>query len=369
MPTPSRLVVLGATGFTGRLIVEALVERGQRPVILGRRPDALAQISTDFGGLQSAIADVRDAGSLASVLQEGDVLISSVGPFQRLGWAAAEAAANTGAHYLDTTGEVGFVRDLTVRLDATARQNSSLMVPAFGYDYVPGLIAGALAAGRAGAAAHRIRVGYFATGPLRRGLSSGTRSTMGDGLLEPSFVYRDGDHQEARTGSRTATFQVRGASRRSFLVSGTEVLALPRAFPALASVEVFNGWFPAAAPLVPTVSALASTIAGSAGGRKLVERLSAVGTKVPGGGPDAAERARTKTHVTAIVSDDRDRTIETVHVEGPSIYSLTAHLIAAGAERITEGAPAVGVQDPFGAFGVNGLIALGESVGLRETSA
>ena len=40
----------------------------------------------------------------------GDVLVSTVGPFQRYGEAALSAAIDTGAHYVDSTGEAPFIR-------------------------------------------------------------------------------------------------------------------------------------------------------------------------------------------------------------------------------------------------------------------
>lgn len=78
-------------------------------------------------------------------MSPGDVLITTVGPFERFGYPVAEAAALAGAHYIDSTGEVGFVRELQGRLDGIARANGSIMLPAFGYDYVPGVLAGTLA--------------------------------------------------------------------------------------------------------------------------------------------------------------------------------------------------------------------------------
>ena len=68
----------------------------------------------------------------------------------------AQAAADAGAHYLDSTGEVGFVRKLRARHDTRARNTGATMVPAFGYDYVPGNLAAALAA-RVGGSAVRDR--------------------------------------------------------------------------------------------------------------------------------------------------------------------------------------------------------------------
>jgi short subunit dehydrogenase-like uncharacterized protein len=72
--------------------------------------------------------------------------------FLQLGMATVTAAAQGGAHYLDSAGEGSFVRRV-FELDSVAAARGATVVPAFGYDYVPGNLAGALAPdadGRAG---------------------------------------------------------------------------------------------------------------------------------------------------------------------------------------------------------------------------
>jgi short subunit dehydrogenase-like uncharacterized protein len=52
----SRIVLLGATGYTGALTAEALAARGARPVLAGRDPDKLAALAERLGGLDTARA-------------------------------------------------------------------------------------------------------------------------------------------------------------------------------------------------------------------------------------------------------------------------------------------------------------------------
>jgi len=360
-----RIVVLGATGYTGRLAVEALLGRGIRPVLAGRRADELRRIADELGGLEWRLADVGDPAGVRDLVGPGDVLLTTVGPFERFGYVVAEAAAQAGAHYVDSTGEVGFVREIGRRFDSVARASGATMLPAFGYDYVPGILAGALALGDAPGAT-RVEIGYFATGPLWKGLSQGTRSTMADGLTLPTAVWRDGRLTDVRTASSARTFSVRGRRRTGFLVSGTEVLALPRLRPALTSVEVYNGWFPALSRAVTVTSAVANRLARRPAGARLVERIGqlAVG---PAGGPDAAERARTLTHAVARATDASGHLLAEVHVEGPSIYTLTAELLAMGAERLAAGAAgAAGVCGPIEALGLEALKEECAAIGLRR---
>ncbi|MGW6421682.1 saccharopine dehydrogenase family protein [Nocardia sp. NPDC055053] len=349
-----RIVLLGATGYTGGLVLDALLRRGLKPVVAGRNRDALAAIAERSGGLDYAVADVADPAAVANLVRRGDVLISTVGPFERFGYTVARAAAESGAHYIDSTGEVGFVLELRGQLHDLARETGSLMLPAFGYDYVPGILAATLAAHRAGAAPRSLAIGYFATGSLRRGLSHGTRTTLRDGLTLPSPRWRDHQLGQERTGSRFRGFDIHGRRRNATLVSGTEVLFLPMDFPTLDFVTVYNGWFPALSRPIAAMSALTAAMTRIPLGRKLID----VATRPmigPPGGPDAAERARTRSHVVAVATANGVPPVE-VHVEGPSAYTLTGELMAWAAHRLTTTPPeTAGVLGPVEAFGFDTL--------------
>lgn len=133
-----RIVVLGATGHTGRLTAEQLVERGVRPVLAGRRRAALEDLAATLGGLEVAIADVARVETLHGLLQEGDVVINTVGPFLSSGGAVVQAAIDAGASYFDTTGESAWIMRVFEQFDAQARARGVALIPAFGYDFVPG---------------------------------------------------------------------------------------------------------------------------------------------------------------------------------------------------------------------------------------
>src|SRR5258708_38078320 len=106
----SRIVVFGATGYTGRLVSAALVARGAKPVLAGRNAPALAVLATELGGLETAVADVSSPETVRALVARGDVLVSTVGPFVRWGDPAVQAAIDAGASYIDSTGAAGFIR-------------------------------------------------------------------------------------------------------------------------------------------------------------------------------------------------------------------------------------------------------------------
>lgn len=366
----SSIILLGATGYTGDLVLSALLRRGVKPTVAGRNPSALAALAERAGGLDHLIVDAADPASLRKQLRRGDVLITTAGPFERVGYPVAQAAADAGAHYIDSTGEVGFVRALHDRHHQRAQDTGAVMLPAFGYDYVPGVLAGTLAALAAGDAARAIDIGYFATGPLWRGISEGTRTTMRDGLTLPSSRWYQHRLVEERTASRVQRFSVRGRRKSAFLVSGSEVLFLPKEFPGLKDVTVYNGWFPTLSRSISLLSALANATTRLPAGDKLSGALTRPLLMGPPGGPDSALRERIPSHIVAVASTGSPGSspLAEVHLEGPNPYSLTGELIAWAAHHIATGYDATpGVVGPTEAFGVETLLKECENIGLRVT--
>ena len=363
---PGNIVVFGATGYSGALVTDALLRRGVRPVLAARNAGQLRSMADRLGGLEHRVADVTDPASVRALVGAGDVLVSTVGPFERYGWAAAQAAVDAGAHYVDSTGEVGFVRELRARCHDRAWRTGAVMVPAFGNDYVPGILAAGLAVADAGAEASAVEIGYFASGSLRNGLSQGTRTTMADGLSLPVLVREGGRLVDRRAAQSVRTFEVGDRRKQAVLATGTEVLFLPEQFPQLRDITVYNGWFPALARPTQVLAAAAWLAARSSLGRRGLAALTAR-TTGPAGGPDTIERARTRTQVVAVARSDRGERLGQAGVEGPNVYTVTGDLMAAAAHRLAGGhGQTAGVVGPVEAFGAPAFAELCAEVGLMR---
>src|SRR5438067_532901 len=99
-----RIVLFGATGYTGRLVADALVERGARPVLAARSAGKLREMAEQLGGLDHETADVAQPDTVRALVERGDVLVTTVGPFQRFGEPALHAAIDgRAAAYIDST--------------------------------------------------------------------------------------------------------------------------------------------------------------------------------------------------------------------------------------------------------------------------
>src|SRR4051794_17703981 len=176
-----RIVLFGATGYTGDLTARALVDRGARPVLAARTESRVRALADELGGLDWAVADVGDPSSVRALVERGDVLVSTVGPFVRWGEPAVQAAVASGANYLDSTGEPPFIRRVFEEWGPGAEAAGVALVTAMGYDWVPGNLAGALALREAGPDAVRVELGYFISGSAS--MSGGTRASSAAALL------------------------------------------------------------------------------------------------------------------------------------------------------------------------------------------
>src|SRR4051794_17672039 len=211
-----------------------MVERGMRPLLAARGREALEAMAAEPGGLEAALADVSQPATVRALVEQGDVLVTTVGPFARWGEAAAEAASSAGAHYIDSTGEPAFIRAVFERYGPAAERAGSAMLTAFGYDWVPGNLAGALALERAGDAAVRIDIGYFISG--KASMSGGTMASTVGALAAKSFAFRDGTLRAERGAKRVRGFQIDGSKREGVSVGTSEHFGLPRVAPRLREV-------------------------------------------------------------------------------------------------------------------------------------
>jgi short subunit dehydrogenase-like uncharacterized protein len=336
-----RIVVFGATGYTGTLTARTLVEQGARPVLAGRNAEALAALADELGGLETAYADATEPQTVRALVERDDVLVTTVGPFLRYGHAALAAAVDAGAHYLDTAGESLFVREVFEEYGVKA---SSAVLPAFGYDYVPGNLAGALALDRVGEEAVRVDVGYFfGGGSIVRGLSGGTLESAPGLMATRMYTYRDGITEEPR--SRVRDFAMAGRSRTAVSIGASEHFTLPASYPGLREVNVYLGWLGAAtriAARLPRGRAATAAIGLCGGGLARLARR-------------RAGKATLTSRIVAAVYDAEGSLLTEVHLSGGDPYDFTAGILAWGARQAAGGMTETGTLGPVAAFGLSEL--------------
>lgn len=365
----SRIVLFGATGYTGELTARALVKRGQLPVLAGRNADKLKHLASQLGDLEIAVATVERPKSIAALVDRGDVLLSTVGPFTRLGPPAVAAAVRRGAHYVDAAGEPPFIQDVFENWNSRARAAGCALLTAMGYEYVPGNLAAALALRDAGPTATRVEIGYFVSGPLDRSwLSAGTLESMAGALIGSGFARRGGVISSERAGLRERWFDVAGTQRSGLSIGGSEHFALPKTYPRLNDVDVYLGWSGASSKPLNLLARTGGGVLTLAPMKKLGNALTRRLSRGAAVGPDEQTRAGYETVVVAETFDARGRSLARVVVEGMNPYDFTAAMLAWAADRVaTVGVRGVGALGPVDAFGLDQLTESARHCGIQRT--
>lgn len=342
------IAVYGATGYTGTLVAHELRRRGLDAVLAGRDAGKLARLSDRLGGdVPTRAVELEDRDGLRHLLGECAVVIDCAGPFVRWGEPVVRAAVETGTHYVDTTGEQAYIQSLHARFDDAARAAEVAVVPAMGFDYVPGDLVAHLAA--QGVEPLRELVIAYATQRVKP--TRGTTRTAIGQARDGGEVYEDGGWRRAplRTPRARFPFPAPFGPQPVMRYPSGEVAMVPRhvrtqRLTTLMTVETFVG-SAAAAPLMPLLVP-AFTLALRTPLHGLVQ---AVVDRLPEGPPEDVRRAAR--FMVVAVAHGEDGRVRRGVAQGGDVYGLTAVTAVEGAARLRAGEHvAVGVRSAADAF-------------------
>jgi short subunit dehydrogenase-like uncharacterized protein len=131
------VVVYGASGFSGRLVVEFLREYGVPFVAAGRDKSRLEDVLDHVPGISTADYEVVQVGhsvdELTELFRGAKVVCNSVGPCIYYGDTVVEASLAAGCHYIDTGGETPWVRSVREKWHQKFSQAGLLVAPATAY--------------------------------------------------------------------------------------------------------------------------------------------------------------------------------------------------------------------------------------------
>lgn len=344
-PGSATLGVLGASGYTGRLVVAEGLRRGHAVVALGRDPDRVRSrleadgidVDRDLAGIRTA--DVADRDGLRTALEGLGVLLTTVGPFDQLGRGVLDAAIDTGTHYVDVTGEQPFIRWAYDERDVAARAAGISAVPAAGFDFLPGDLLAGLAGGVV-ADPSEIHIAYIVpgSGGLLRVTSAGTRRTAATMLDRPGVALDRGELIEERLAEarRLAWFPRPVGPHHAAGIPGGEAISVPRHVPGVGTVRTYLA--------IPGWQAEAIQVLGSVARWGPLRRRVATVLERGFDGPSAQRRRATRW---GCVAEARGRDgVARAWAYGHDLYGLTATAMVVVGETLLEGGVGPGVVPP-----------------------
>lgn len=144
------LVVYGATGFTGRLVVDyiireyGIINKEFTWAIAGRNKDTLTNLRNSYKVSDSKskdipiiIADSYNSKSLDQMTSICNIVITTAGPYLKYGLPLVESCVKNNTHYCDLTGEVPFIRESIDLYDSLAKKNKCKIIHSCGFDSIP----------------------------------------------------------------------------------------------------------------------------------------------------------------------------------------------------------------------------------------
>ena len=333
MTPPNSILIYGATGFTGGLIARELKRLGADFVIAGRDQGKLGVLSEELGGVPFAAVSVDDATGLREMLEGCSVVVACAGPFTFYGEPVVKAAVETGAHYLDTTGEQPFMRMVFERYGDRATEKGVALVSGMGFDYAPGdMIAGLTAAGMG--PLEEIVVAYCVEGFSP---THGTALSALEIMRGGDAVWVDGTWREAprsANGGRWRFPEPLGELRMLRYPAG-EQITVPRHVETKRVRTLLNG-MGVPGPLMP-LAAFGSPLLGAAMRTPLRRAAGAAIRRLPA---TPSEKARGACSFTISCEARSTTGVHRGTVRGGDVYGLTATSLAHGAQLCAD--PAYG---------------------------
>jgi saccharopine dehydrogenase (NAD+, L-lysine-forming) len=314
-------LVYGANGYTGRLIAEEAVRRGMKPVLGGRRADAVRPIAERLG-LAHHVFPLEDA---QRELGRYKGLLLAAGPFAKTSAPAVAACLANHVHYLDITGELD-VFEAVFERDAEAKSASVVLLPGVGFDVVPtDCLAAALK--KALPKATELELAISARGLASRGTMSTAVMHKGEG----GAVRRAGRLVREPFARRTRRAAFRDRTRR--------VISIPWG-------DLSTAYWSTKIPDITTYLAASRAVRFIPFLPKTLLRWGI--SRLPEG-PSEEERRTRRTQVWGRVAAGRDAREGTLVV--PEGYAFTAAAAVECMRRVLDGKVAPGAHTPSTAFG------------------
>ena len=134
------VVVYGASGYTGMLIMDWLIDQRIPFSAVGRDAKRIQKMMEErVVRLESAEYEIIETEhtveALTKVFTGAKVVCNTVGPFANFGLTAVEAALNAGCHHIDTTGEQSYIRSVRDQFGDKYRDAGLLVSPSISYMY------------------------------------------------------------------------------------------------------------------------------------------------------------------------------------------------------------------------------------------
>jgi short subunit dehydrogenase-like uncharacterized protein len=312
----NKLLIYGASGYTGKIIAARAKELNIDFEIAGREPDKTRKLAEELA-VDYHIFDVDTEYAWKKALDDKQVLINAAGPFKFTADQSMKACLKAGVHYLDISAELDTYR-LAQSLDREAREAGIQLISGAGlfvsYDAL------VVHLSKLVAEPQYLKVGFRHYGGFSRGsvLSSKNIADLGILIRRNGEIIGNPDPQS-----------------KMFSFGQEEVECMPTPLGGIILSYKSTG--------IPNIEEFFSL-------KLPANELSDLTAENLPDGPTREERGAGRNGISAELTG-KDGKVVKAYVDAPSGYDLTPISVVAVAHRILNGDFKVGYQSPGSAYG------------------
>ncbi len=214
--TTKSWMIYGATGYSGKLIVERAVKAGMKPVVAGRSADKVKALAEQYG-LDHRVFDTGMLEQSDALLNGMSLVLNCAGPFSQTANIVMQACLKQQVHYIDITGEID-VFESAASLDEAARTRGVVLCPGVGFDVIPTDCVAAKLKAMMPDATH-LSLGFDS----RSGFSPGTAKTSVEALPQGGKVRVDGKIVTVPLAAKTRKIDFGGGEKLAMTIPWGDV--------------------------------------------------------------------------------------------------------------------------------------------------
>ena len=346
-----KVLVFGATGFTGKLCAKYLKENypDLSWAIAGRNEDKLKQVKMELDlDCDMLIADANNYEELRDIAKTTKVLLTTAGPYAKYGSLLMKACVFENTHYVDITGENHWVKKQMDLYHEEAVARGVRIIPSCGYDSLPSDLGTLFAINKMNKAVKKVEVFHSAFG----GASGGTIEsifTMGrlpKEMRDPFLLNPKGSVSELQRGSSKDSIKIKWIDEAKkwsglglFAVANTRVVRRSAALMEMSqkpyganfTFKEYGAYSSKSAARLATFGLIAAFLIISTPLKHLVRRF----LPKPGEGPstEIQEKGWFK-GVFIAEAEDGEKQVSTIYGDGDPGYKSTSKMVCESALTI-----------------------------------
>jgi short subunit dehydrogenase-like uncharacterized protein len=331
------VLIYGAYGYTGKLIVEEAVAKGWKPTVAGRNAELVKTLANQYD-LPYEVFVHSDQNGWDKALANKKLLLNCAGPFSLTIKEILPACIRNKTHYTDITGEIE-VFEYIQSYDKQAKDMGITLLPGTGFDVVPTDCLAKYLSEKMPNATH-LELAFESNS----GLSRGTAMSVLNRFHQGSAIRTNGIITEQQTASVNKILRFQGKERNVVGIAWGDVFT---AFvtTGIPNIQVFTG-MPVKMMNAMRRASKWSWLIKSA----IMQRIGRYLIREKIVGPSQEKRESLKTYLYGRVWDKKGNEV-VAEMATPESYKLTAIMSVICAEKVLNGESEPGFQTPAGAFG------------------